>query len=358
MSRGAAATAFRSFDVAASRLGAIVLASLALFCFGSLPWTFSRVPPPEGGAPQRRFEVQDLRLSLLPPRWWSLSEADVKRIEEARASGRAAPSRWLGTDRLGRDMLARCLAGGAISMLIGLSAAAIVVVVGTTYGMISGFSGGRVDAVMMRIVDILYGLPSILLVVLLAVAVDGLLDRLGEDPPAALRQSINLVTLLVAIGGVSWLTMGRVIRGQVMSLKAQPFMEACRALGIPVRRQLLRHILPNLIGPIVVYATLAVPAAILAESFLSFLGIGIREPLPSWGNMAADGLPELNPIASRWWLLVWPCLLIAMTLLSLNFLGEGLRERFDPRGRAGRATAIARAPVQSDPPNQGTVAGT
>jgi ABC-type dipeptide/oligopeptide/nickel transport system permease subunit len=186
----------------------------------------------------------------------------------------------------------------------------------------------------MRIVDILFGLPSILLVVLLAVAVDGFLERRGADLSPVARQAINIATLLVAIGGVSWLTMARVIRGQVLSLKAKPFMEACRAIGVSPARQFVAHLLPNLIGPITVYAALAVPAAILSESFLSFLGIGVREPLPSWGNLAAEGLGELNTVQSRWWLLAAPCAAIALTLVSLNFLGDELRERFDPmRGR-------------------------
>jgi len=148
------------------------------------------------------------------------------------------------------------------------------------------------------------------------------------------RIAVNLGTLLLAIGGVSWLTMARVVRGQVLSLKAQPFMEAARAIGVPVTGQFSRHLLPNLVGPIVVYATLTVPQAILQESFLSFLGIGVKPPLPSWGNLAADGLTELNTVRSHWWMLVFPCLLLATTLLSLNFLGESLRDKLDPKRRA------------------------
>jgi ABC-type dipeptide/oligopeptide/nickel transport system permease subunit len=199
--------------------------------------------------------------------------------------------------------------------------------------MVAGYAGGRTDAMLMRAVDVLYGLPNVLLVVLLAVAVDGLIDRFGAHLGPAARQSVNVITLLLAIGGVTWLTMARVIRGQVLSLKRQPYMEACRAIGVPAHRQFMVHLLPNLLGPILVYATLTVPTAILAESFLSFLGIGVKEPLPSWGNLAADGLAELNTVRSRWWMLAWPCLLIAVTLLSLNFVGESLRERFDPKSR-------------------------
>lgn len=269
------------------------------------------------------------------------------------------PRPILGTDRLGRDLLVRCLAGGAISLSIGLSAAALSVLIGTVYGMIAGYFGGRIDALMMRIVDVFFGLPYILLVVLLAVAVNGLIERAdaavftakqaagpagqaAPGPPMWLnvlhthKDMLNIVTLLVAIGGVSWLTMARVIRGQVLSLKQQPFMEACRAIGVPLGRQLIRHLLPNLLGPIIVYATLTVPAAILSESFLSFLGIGVQEPLPSWGNLAAAGLSELNTVRARWWLLVWPCLFVGITLLALNFVGEGLRERLDPKTRQSR----------------------
>jgi oligopeptide transport system permease protein len=149
-----------------------------------------------------------------------------------------------------------------------------------------------------------------------------------------MRSVVDVVVLLVAIGGVSWLTMARVVRGQVLSLKSQPFMEAARAMGVGWFGQFRRHLLPNLVGPIIVYATLTVPQAILQESFLSFLGIGVKPPLPSWGNLAADGLSELNPVRSNWWLLAFPCVLLGMTLLALNVLGEGMREAFDPkRGR-------------------------
>jgi ABC-type dipeptide/oligopeptide/nickel transport system permease subunit len=257
-----------------------------------------------------------------------------ERLRKLTAAHGRQPTHLFGTDRLGRDVLVRCLAGGSISLGIGLCAAAISVIIGTIYGTISGYFGGRTDAVLMRIVDVLYGLPYILLVVLLSVAVDGVVERQGGDMSPGTRQVINLLTLLVAIGGISWLTMARVIRGQVLSLKQQPFMEACRAIGVPLHLQFTRHLLPNLLGPIIVYATLTVPSAILSESFLSFLGIGVKEPLPSWGNLAADGLNELNIVRSRWWLLLWPCLFVGMTLLALNFVGEGLREAFDPKRRS------------------------
>jgi ABC-type dipeptide/oligopeptide/nickel transport system permease subunit len=313
--------------------------------------------------------------------------------------------RWLlGTDALGRSLLWRVLAGGGISLAVGLLAASVSVTIGTLYGAIAGMAGGRVDGVMMRVVDVLYGLPYVLLVVLLAVASDALVSefvsrqkarqalvreqarelvlrsnvdaqaggaglagrtglagraevdaflqafpsertRLEERARAELpardlspstRALLDLSTLLVAIGGMSWLTMSRVVRGQVMSLRAQPFMEAARALGLSRGRIFVRHLLPNLAGTITVYATLTVPQAILQESFLSFLGIGVKPPLASWGNLAADGLGEINPYQSHWWLPVFPCVLLSLTLLALNFTGEALREALDPkRARRG-----------------------
>jgi oligopeptide transport system permease protein len=319
--------------------GLALLSLLLVACFGSLPWTFALVTGP-GEPPARRYDAGNIDLSLLPPSWLGTSPEDAARIERAATERRYIPGRLLGSDRQGRDVFARTLAGGAISLTVGLSAATLAMLIGTAYGAYAGFRGGRADALMMRIVDILFGLPSILLVVLLAVAVNGRLEAFGERIAPWIRQGIELLTLLVAIGGVSWLTMARVIRGQVLSLKAQPFIEAARAIGVSPRNQFRIHLLPNLIGPIAVYATLAVPSAILSESFLSFLGIGIRDPLPSWGNLAADGLSELNTVASRWWLLLAPCSLIALALLSLNFLGDSLRERFDPTRRrpAGKAS--------------------
>jgi ABC-type dipeptide/oligopeptide/nickel transport system permease subunit len=178
----------------------------------------------------------------------------------------------------------------------------------------------------MRIVDVLYCLPYFLMVVLFKFALEPAIKSLLQSSRAA-----NLIVLFLAIGLVSWLTMARVIRGQVLSLRTLPFIEAARAAGVPQWRIFVRHLLPNLIGPIVVYATLTVPQAILQESMLSFLGVGIQKPLPTWGSLASDGLsPALNPILSRWWLLLFPCTLLAVTLLALNFVGDGLRDALDP----------------------------
>jgi ABC-type dipeptide/oligopeptide/nickel transport system permease subunit len=149
-------------------------------------------------------------------------------------------------------------------------------------------------------------------------------------------QAANLVVLFAAIGLVSWLTMARVVRGQVLSLRGLPYIEACRALGLKERRVFLRHILPNLVGPITVYATLTVPSAILQESFLSFLGVGVNPPLATWGSLASEGVEQLSPLRFYWWLLVFPCALLAVTLLSLNFLGDGLRDVFDPKKEAAK----------------------
>ncbi|MEY4181454.1 MAG: hypothetical protein RLZZ217_80 [Planctomycetota bacterium] len=293
------------------RAGAAILAVVVLACLVGGGWAIWSTDA--AGVP--RYEAQDLSAALLGPM-------------QRDASGVLHP---LGTDRLGRDLLARCCIGGCISLLVGLCAAAVSVGVGTMWGAVSAEAGGRIDGVMMRIVDVLYGLPTILLVVLIAVAADGAMERSGIRPGPFARQALDLAILVAAIGGLSWLTVARVIRGQVLSLKARPFMESCTAIGMGRARRFWLHLVPNLSGPIVVYAALAVPTAILSESFLSFLGLGVREPLPSWGNLAAAGLPELNPVVSRWWLLVFPCLLIALTLLALNLVGDWVRDRLAGR---------------------------
>lgn len=279
--------------------GALLL--MVLLCVGTLPWTYFDSQP----VTRLYYDRQDPSLSKEPP-------------------AVATPWLWFGTDIQGRSLLGRCLLGGAISLAVGAAAAAISVVLGVTVGLVAGYRGGWIDSLLMRLVDILYGLPYILIVILFQVAFQS--SRAG-----------SVVVLFVAIGLVSWLTMARVVRGQVLSLRAQPFIEACRASGLTEWRIFTRHLLPNLVGPVLVYATLTVPQAILQESFLSFLGIGIQRPLPSWGALASDGLlPALNPIQHRWWLLLFPCLLLAVTLLSLNFLGDGLRDVFDPKREAAK----------------------
>ena len=232
-----------------------------------------------------------------------------------------------GTTRLGQSLLGRCLAGGCVSLLIGVVAAAVSVGLGVIVGLLSGYFGGWVDSLLMRLVDVLYSLPYLLLVILLKIGLEPALQQVIPSPAAS-----NIVVLFLAIGAVSWLTMARVVRGQVMSLKTSSFVDAARSAGVPVSGIFLRHLLPNLVGPITVYATLTVPAAILQESTLSFLGVGVQPPVPTWGSLASEGLaPGLNPIEPRWWLIVFPCILLAVTLLSLNYLGDGLRDVFDPK---------------------------
>jgi oligopeptide transport system permease protein len=226
-----------------------------------------------------------------------------------------------GTDILGRDMLARTLMGGCVSLGVGLAAALVSVLIGTAWGIVAGYAGRGLDTFLMRIVDVLYGLPYLLLVILLVV--------LFAEQTIGRR----MVVLFLAIGGVSWLTLARVIRGQVMALHQAEFVLAARALGSGPARIILREMLPNLSGTILVCATLAVPLAILQESFLSFLGLGVPPPLASWGTLATDAVAAVTPVRVFWWLLAMPCGLLGATLLGLNFVGDGLRDAFDPRSR-------------------------
>jgi len=218
---------------------------------------------------------------------------------------------WLGTDALGRDLLARILYGGEISLGVGLVATFVALVIGVTYGAVAGFLGGKADTVMMRIVDILYALPFAIFVILLMVF-------FGR----------NLVLLFVAIGAVEWLTMARIVRGQVMSIKRMEFIEAARALGLGRARIIFRHVIPNVLGPVIVYTTLTIPAVMLLEAFLSFLGLGVQAPRSSLGVLIKDGSERME---ESWWLLVFPGTLFSATLFSLNFLGDGLRDALDVR---------------------------
>ena len=283
------------------------LVLMLLLCVGTLPFTAGRA-----AGSRLYFDQQNMTEAWTAP------------------TTRSVPL-LLGTDRLGRTMLGRALAGGAVSLGIGVMAAAVAVLLGVSVGLVSGYAGGWVDNALMRLVDILYSLPYVLMVILIKIAMEPALARIM---PA---QVANLVVLFLAIGLVSWLTMARVVRGQVLSLRNQPFIEAGRAMGLPRWRILILHVLPNLVGPVIIYATLTVPQAILQESFLSFLGIGIQQPMPTWGSLASEGLADgLNPVHSRAWLLVVPCALLALTLLSLNFVGDALRDVLDPKREQGK----------------------
>jgi len=219
----------------------------------------------------------------------------------------------LGADSLGRDLLARLLMGLRVSLAIGLVATAVSLVIGVAWGAVAGYAGGRLDEVMMRFVDVLYSLPFIFFVILLMVTFGS-----------------NIILIFVAIGAVEWLTMSRIVRGQTLTLKNKEFVEAARAAGLTSGGVIARHIVPNLLGPVVVYVTLTIPAVILAESFLSFLGLGVQPPMASLGTLIANGAQDME---LAWWLLVFPSVVMVVTLMCFNFIGDGLRDAIDPKDR-------------------------
>lgn len=239
-----------------------------------------------------------------------------------------------GTDLDGRDVLYRVLEGARVSLLVGFSGALISFFVGTAYGLVAGYAGGRTDAGMMRAVEILYSIPRLIIILIFINAFDAhLKDWMASTGMGGLVADSRVVILILCLGLIEWLTMARIVRGQVLALKAEQFVAAAQALGQSHFKILTRHLLPNLLGIVVVYLTLTVPAVILDESFLSFLGLGIQPPQASWGSLLADGAEVINPIRSNWWLLVFPALAMCATLLALNFLGDAIREAADPRAR-------------------------
>lgn len=249
------------------------------------------------------YDYQDYSIVSCGPDWWHGSSIVCH----------AGGNHWFGTDSVGRDLFVRTLFGARVSLAVGLTASIVSLLIGVIYGATAGYFGGRIDELMMRFVDILYSLPFIFFVIILMV----IFNR-------------NFILLFVAIGAVQWLTMARIVRGQTLSLKQTEFIEAARAAGVGTFGIIRRHIIPNVVGPVIIYMTLSIPAVILAESFLSFLGLGIQEPLTSWGVLIAEGANEME-IAP--WMLVFPAGFMAITLFCFNFIGDGLRDALDPKDR-------------------------
>lgn len=268
--------------------------------------------------------------------------------DPTRVVGTVPATFWFGSDDHGKDVLHRVLTGARVSLLVGLAAAAVNLLIGVAYGLAAGYFGGRVDAVMMRTVDLLYALPRILLImVLISAYSDGLVNALdacrlwaqsqgwswAEHAIGGLLPYNRMLVVILSLGLIEWLTMARIVRGQVLVLREAQFVTAARAMGQRAWPIMVRHLLPNLWTVILTYLTLTIPAVILTESFLSFLGLGIDEPAASWGSLLKQGAQVINPLESRWWLLVFPAAFLSTTLLALNFLGDGLRDAFDPRSR-------------------------
>lgn len=251
-------------------------------------------------------------LALCAP-WLSPHPYDEVYWERIQMPPDFANAHWFGTDGNGRDLFVRTLYGARVSLAVGILATGVSLIIGVLYGAVAGFVGGRVDNIMMRFVDILYSLPFMFFVILLMV----LFGR-------------NIFLIFIALGAVEWLTMARIVRGQTLSLKHREFIEAAHASGVSNARIIIRHIIPNVLGPVIVYVTLTVPQVIITESFISFLGLGVQEPLTSWGVLIAEGARSMEAAP---WLLIFPAAFLALTLFAFNFIGDGLRDALDPRDR-------------------------
>ncbi|MCA9135956.1 MAG: ABC transporter permease [Planctomycetales bacterium] len=257
---------------------------------------------------------------LGPVAWWMCE------MRVAVFGDYAIPSLF-GTDKLGRDLLARVFWGARVSLIVGIVATLVSLIIGVSYGAIAGYFGGNIDAAMMRVVDMLYSIPFIFVVIFLV-------TFLGEDSVKKKLDSIGIdqITIFyIVIGAIYWLTMSRVVRGQVLSLKHEQFVDAARTVGASQTRIIFRHLVPNVLGIVIVYLTLTIPAVMLFEAFLSFLGLGVSPPDVSWGLLVNDGVQAITPLKTRWWLVVFPGAALAGTLFALNFLGDGLRDALDPR---------------------------
>jgi len=251
-------------------------------------------------------------LALFAP-WLSPHAYDEIYWERILAPPDFANAHWFGTDGNGRDLFVRTLYGARVSLMVGILATGVSLVIGVTWGSIAGYFGGRIDNLMMRFVDVMYSLPFMFFVILLMVV-------FGR----------HIFLIFIAIGAVEWLTMARIVRGQTLAVKGKEFIEAARAAGVSNRKIITRHVIPNVLGPVIVYVTLTVPQVILIESFLSFLGLGVQEPLTSWGVLIAEGAAQME---SAPWLLIFPATLLAITLFCFNFIGDGLRDALDPKDR-------------------------
>ena len=242
--------------------------------------------------------------------------AGLDAVSQDTALGASAPSwhHWFGTDLLGRDMMVRTMAGGRMAIAVAITATLVALVIGVSWGAVAGYAGGRLDELMMRIVDILYAFPTVVFVIVIMAVFD----------------TRSIVVLFALIGAIQWLTMARIVRGQVMSLRHREFVEAARCVGVSPPRIVFRHIVPNCLGAIIVYATLSIPGVMLTEAFLSFLGLGVQAPRASWGTLVDEGA---QLVAIYPWILIGPGLAMSITIFALNFLGDGLRDAFDPQLR-------------------------